>query len=600
MAILCLICGVCIRGDGFDDVLARTEVLWCSCDLRGEAVKLNMPRGGPDDRGNLLRQKGARGFSGGAFLYVVIAGLIFAVGLGVRLYDLEDPPLDFHPTRQMHSALIARGMYYEDAEAASRLGNVTPEQRQIAITQWRVEGMIEPQVLERLVAWTYRAAGGPFLWIARLYSILFWMAGAVVLFVLAVEWFGYGGALVGAFFFLIWPYAVVASRAFQPDPLMVALIVAALWAGSRWERCRQKSARTGWGWALAAGLLGGLAIYIKSVAVFFVAPALAGLVLAEANTRTEAGFRRGLRWLEIFTRLVRDRQVWVMAALAVTPYLVYHIDGVYIHGFLVEQFSLRFFPEMWRDPAFYLRWVSNLGRAIPFELCLAALVGGLLTPGKANRAALLGLWVGYVVCGMTLPHHISTHDYYHLALFAPVSLGLAALAQVTFANLRGPAWLARGMFAGALLAALVMGGYQARNILKRSDYSIQARAWEAAGRRLGAGAGVVVLSNDYGTGMAYWGWTAPVNWPSADDLRFRAESGSGLPDGQGLSEEETFATRFEQLAVGRSFFVISPLEELERQPDLKQYLAEHYRVLQMGEEAGPDLMIYDLRGEPFD
>lgn len=36
---------------------------------------------------------------------------IFAAGIGIRLYDLTDPPLDFHPARQIHSALMARGIY---------------------------------------------------------------------------------------------------------------------------------------------------------------------------------------------------------------------------------------------------------------------------------------------------------------------------------------------------------------------------------------------------------------------------------------------------------------------------------------------------------
>ena len=38
--------------------------------------------------------------------------LILAAGLALRLFDLTDQPLDFHPTRQLRSAIIERGMYY--------------------------------------------------------------------------------------------------------------------------------------------------------------------------------------------------------------------------------------------------------------------------------------------------------------------------------------------------------------------------------------------------------------------------------------------------------------------------------------------------------
>ena len=39
--------------------------------------------------------------------------LILGLGLAIRLFDLTDLPLDFHPTRQLRSAIIARGMYAE-------------------------------------------------------------------------------------------------------------------------------------------------------------------------------------------------------------------------------------------------------------------------------------------------------------------------------------------------------------------------------------------------------------------------------------------------------------------------------------------------------
>jgi hypothetical protein len=38
---------------------------------------------------------------------------IFGAALAIRLYDLTDLPLDFHPTRQLVSAIKARGLYYE-------------------------------------------------------------------------------------------------------------------------------------------------------------------------------------------------------------------------------------------------------------------------------------------------------------------------------------------------------------------------------------------------------------------------------------------------------------------------------------------------------
>ena len=53
--------------------------------------------------------------------------LLFGIALAIRLYDITDLPLDFHPTRQLFSAVKARGMYYET------LPGVPEWQREFAI-----------------------------------------------------------------------------------------------------------------------------------------------------------------------------------------------------------------------------------------------------------------------------------------------------------------------------------------------------------------------------------------------------------------------------------------------------------------------------------
>ena len=55
------------------------------------------------------------------WLWWAIIILAVVLGITVRFYDLTDAPLDFHPTRQLHSALIARGMYYENLKDCSRM-----------------------------------------------------------------------------------------------------------------------------------------------------------------------------------------------------------------------------------------------------------------------------------------------------------------------------------------------------------------------------------------------------------------------------------------------------------------------------------------------
>ncbi len=482
-------------------------------------------------------------------VWLILLALIFAAGLAVRLYDLADPPLDFHPTRQLHSALIARGMYYQ-----TRV-DIPAEQREMAVEHWRTEGLIEPQIFEQIVAWTYGLVGETDLQIPRLYAIAFWMIGAGFITALSVRLIGRGGALAAALIFLMLPYAVVASRAFQPEPLTIALIAAALWSAVRWEH------RPLWGRALLTGLLAGLAILIKSTSVFFIGPALFVIGLAGGGPRS--------------------LQVWVMALLTVLPFAVYYIHGVYVTGMLVDQFSLRFFPEMWADPAFYLRWLSNLERMVPFGLVLAALAGVLLVLHSYRRWLLFSLWFGYLIYGMTLSHHISTHDYYHLPLMIPIALGIGAAAQGVFGLMRGRRWGAVIWASLLLIAAVGVYGYQARNQLKRFDAAAQARTWSVIGAELGRGAGVVALADDYGSGLKYYGWINPRNWLTADEIAWRTSIGQSFD----------FEAEFEALAGDADYFVIIPPAELDLQPELKQALNDRYTIYQQNAE----FIIYDLR-----
>lgn len=487
------------------------------------------------------------------WLWWSLMGLIFAVGIMVRLFDLSAPPLDFHPARQMHSALIARGMFAENSAA------MPAPQRTMAVKQWRAEGVIEPQVFERITAWTYGLAGRVDLRIPRLYSIFFWLVAAFFVAWLAKDLVGRAGALVAALFFLVWPYGVIASRAFQPEPLMIALSAAALWALVRWER------RGTWGWTVAAGLLVGLAVYIKSVAAFFLFPALAVLLI------THGGLRGALR----------NPRGWGLALLAVAPYAIYFVDGFFLRGYLVGQLSERFFPEMWRDPAFYLRWISNLGRMLPFELVLLVILGALLVRRPAYRVMLLAMWLGYFLYGMTLSHHISTHDYYHLPLFPQTALGLAAAAETLFQSLRGPRWLVRAALSVVLVLALAFNAYSARTAIKRSGTAEQAHALEEIGKTLGPGASAVALVDDYGTSLNYYAWINPSVWPTAADIQFQQSNGKSYD----------FASFFAAQVSSKDFFIITQFDELANQSQLKQLLYARYPLLRQS----PDYLIFDLR-----
>jgi 4-amino-4-deoxy-L-arabinose transferase-like glycosyltransferase len=325
------------------------------------------------------------------------------------MINLTNPPLDFNPTRQLFSALKARGIYYQ------YVTNVSETQRQQAIALGDT-GIVEPPVLENLVAQTYRLTG-EHLWIARIYSSLFWVLGGLALFLLVQELaLSSAAALIATLFYLFVPFGVLASRAFMPDPLMVSLICFSLWALFRWQNTLR------WKWAITFGILAGISLFVKNLSVFVILGGFAGVVL----------LGRG------FKHAFRDPQVWAMAILLALPPLIYAAYGM-LKLNAGSQFALRFFPKMWVDPAFYFRWAYTVNWNVGLVSTLFAVLSVFLADPKRERPLLIGMWVGYILFGFTFSYHFYTHDYYQLSLIPVVAIsmgpGLRLILERFFTNM---------------------------------------------------------------------------------------------------------------------------------------------------------------------
>lgn len=491
------------------------------------------------------------------WLTTLIIGVIFMAGLLIRLYDLTDLPLDFHPTRQLQSMIKARGMFYQTTA-------IQPEwQREEAIGQWKAMPTEEPEIIETLAAWSYHLAGRESLWIARLEQILFWLAGGAALYLLLIEMTAPIGAIAGTAFYLFLPYGIYASRSFQPDILNLALILWALWAARRWSQ------KMTWGWTVAAGLLAGLAIYSKVTAVFMVGGGITGLVLGSMKTR----------------QALRNPKVWVVAILALLPAIIYHGIGLYIIPFLGKMTSLRIFPKLLLDPVFYLGWSLKIEQVIGVGVLLLALLGTLLLRNRKDRALMIGLWAAYLVYGVIFAYYYQSHDYYHLPLIPIAAIGIAALADLVYSGLveawPKPAWLRNLFLVGIVLFGLVFTLRQVQNTLKKTDYRPEAAMWEKIGDLLHHdGSKSIAMTQDYGGRLMYWGHMTASYWLAAGDLRMRTLGGQQVDVSQ-MFQEET---------AGKKYFLVTDFVELERQPEVKKVLYKRYAVLEQGE----GFVIFDL------
>ena len=164
--------------------------------------------------------------------------------------------------------------------------------------------------------------------------------------------------------------------------------------------------------------MGGLAIYIKFSAAFFVIGAALGLALSRFT----------------FRELLRNTQIWVMAIVRALPALIYLVYGIFIRGDLGGQFAGRFHPGLVVEPVSTIcSWpAQGLGpRAVVF--IALALLGFFLAGKGPLRSLMTGLWISYVAYGLFFDYHVATHDYYHLPLIAIVAVSLSPLGSWFFA-----------------------------------------------------------------------------------------------------------------------------------------------------------------------
>jgi hypothetical protein len=488
--------------------------------------------------------------------------VIFTLGIAVRFYDMTDLPLEFHSTRQLLSLLKARGMYYETRT------DVSPEERVFAIQQWNLRASVEPEFFERIVAWTYQFTGEQ-IWVARVYSSMFWVIGGIFLYLLARRLTSEDGAIAATAVYLLLPYAIIASRSFQPDPLMTMLIIMFLWAVWEWSNAltakHAKSAKenkeslsdlralsgskSSWLFAILAGLFGGLAIFIKFPATFFVIGGGLGAVLSHRSMK----------------EALKDPQLYVMALLGILPGAGYLVYGIFVQDFLGQQFGGRFIPSLFLSPSYYVGWLNMLNLVIGgFTLMLALL--GLFFFEDKKRRLLLGLWAGYAFFGLYFNFHIHTHDYYSLPLIPVVALSMAPLADFLFAKLAELTTtnflrLSSFLF---LLLGIIASTWNVRNTLNAVDYRPQAEMW-AEIRTITDGYNLAGLTQDYGARLAYWGWQNISSWPTSGDLRYADERGGK----QNLEEQ------FAEIASKKDLFVITDLDDFARQTYLKEKLSTY-------------------------
>jgi len=483
--------------------------------------------------------------------WLLILVIFLALGGLLRLLDLDDPPLDFHSTRQLRNSLVARDIYYQ------LLPNADPQKVELAASFHRAVGQYEPPIIESLVGWTYTWAGGENPSIPRLYQTLFWLLSGLALFDLACRAISPWAALFGLAYYLILPFSVQASRSFQPDPLMTSAFIIGIYFLYRWG---EETTAKNWRWGILAGIFLGFAVLVKIVIAFLAGGAAVAFVL----------FSLGRRFW-------KSPQVWAMAGLMILPAFGYYVLG---HAGRSSEYFFSWTVALIKQiasPEFYARWLGFLGSLLGLTVIFLSLAGVLLAPSRL-RWLLLGAWGGYLLYGLTLPFQMYTHSYYHLQLVPLVALGLVPAANALLERIKaqGRGW--QILFAGLILLLVGYQAWASRSTLLAEDFRHEPAFWSKIGEAIPADAKVIALTQDYGYRLMYYGWRKVELWPLSTELS-RVRSGG-----------KQAAAEFADLTAGKDYFLVTAFGQLDKQPALKDLL-QNYPVAAQGE----GFVLYDLK-----
>jgi hypothetical protein len=113
--------------------------------------------------------------------------------------------------------------------------------------------------------------------------------------------------------------------------------------------------------------------------------------------------------------------------------------------------------------------------------------------------------------------------------------------------------------------------------LVAEDFRHEPAFWKQVGDVIPADADVIGLTQDYGFRLMQWGWRKVSLWPLTTDL---SEARGGNQD------DADFAS----LTEGKEYFLVTAFGQLDKQPGLKEILAQYPIAAE-----GDGYVLYDLQ-----
>lgn len=358
-----------------------------------------------------------------AAVRLILLGVILAIGFTARLYNVNEPPTDYHCWRQTQTLMIAKSFHERDMnplEPRVYWRNTTSE----PMESEGIVGGTELQVTPWLTACIYKVFGTAY-WVDRVVPIIFSLLGLYFFFLLLERFSGLVGATAGTMLLSLSPMYLYFGRVHMPESFALALSFMTFYWFDEWLRLNRTRSY------VLAILCCTLTLLGKPTMAFIALP-LFFLVLLRHNWRFVLEWRYYAFGLVVLT--VTATFTWYsFNTLTAASGLVFYVSGLLDRAVLATSA----FYEKMQD--------SIMNRAVGWPLLLLALPALLL---PANRRGFFPhVWIIAVLAYFALAAGGNmTNDYYQIVLAPPVAM---------LAGLGIQRWLSRGYLPIAAAALVI-------------------------------------------------------------------------------------------------------------------------------------------------
>ncbi|HEO69936.1 MAG TPA: glycosyltransferase family 39 protein [Candidatus Hydrogenedentes bacterium] len=341
---------------------------------------------------------------------VAVLGAILVLGLGLRLYRVDTPPVDFLSWRETQTLMVARNFCEEDMNLF--MPAVDWRTTDEVIERGTVGGT-ELMVVPWLTAWLYRVFGMEW-WVNRVIPIAFALLGVYLFHRLAARLYGEAVAAFSALLLTVSPYYLFCGRCHMPESFAFAMAFAALYFYDRWlfvNASGQSAAprlKLSADFFLAA-LFGALMLLGKPQMGVWVIP-MAFLALCRLRIRTPVEWR-----------------FYLFAALVGVPFVAYLY---WTSKVLIPRTGLSFsgpgffdFKRFLLNPGYYGRMAASIWwwSITPPVFLLAA--GGVFVRTHDRREYFAhAMLLGGLSLFLLMPGGTSPNGYYQLILAPPFAM----------------------------------------------------------------------------------------------------------------------------------------------------------------------------------